>query len=68
MVADNNSTKKISVTLRVWRQAGPNQPGKFVEYTSANLNPNMSLLEMLDVVNNELERKGEEQAGAIFIR
>lgn len=60
MVADNHSTKNISVTLRVWRQAGPNQPGKFVEYTSANLNPNMSLLEMLDVVNNELERKGEE--------
>jgi succinate dehydrogenase / fumarate reductase iron-sulfur subunit len=60
MVADNNSTKNISVTLRVWRQAGPNQPGKFVEYTSANLNPNMSLLEMLDVVNDDLERKGED--------
>lgn len=60
MVAENNSTKNISVTLRVWRQAGPTQPGKFVEYKSANLNPNMSLLEMLDVVNDELERKGEE--------
>jgi succinate dehydrogenase / fumarate reductase iron-sulfur subunit len=60
MVADNNSTKNISVTLRVWRQAGPSQPGKFVEYKSANLNPNMSLLEMLDVVNDELERKGED--------
>jgi succinate dehydrogenase / fumarate reductase iron-sulfur subunit len=60
MVADNNSTKNISVTLRVWRQAGPSQPGKFVEYKSANLNPNMSLLEMLDVVNDDLERKGEE--------
>lgn len=60
MVADNNSTKNISVTLRVWRQAGPTQPGKFVEYKSADLNPNMSLLEMLDVVNNELEKKGED--------
>lgn len=60
MVADNHSTQDISVTLRVWRQAGPNQPGKFVEYKSANLNPNMSLLEMLDVVNDDLERKGEE--------
>ncbi|MFZ5494328.1 MAG: succinate dehydrogenase/fumarate reductase iron-sulfur subunit [Verrucomicrobiota bacterium] len=50
----------MSVTLRVWRQAGPGQPGKFVEYKAANLNPNMSLLEMLDVVNDDLERKGED--------
>ena len=60
MVADNNSTKNISVTLRVWRQAGPSAPGKFVDYQSANLNPNMSLLEMLDVVNDDLERQGQD--------
>jgi succinate dehydrogenase / fumarate reductase iron-sulfur subunit len=54
------SSKLISVTLRVWRQAGPGQPGKFVEYQAAKLNPNMSLLEMLDVVNDDLERKGED--------
>jgi succinate dehydrogenase / fumarate reductase iron-sulfur subunit len=60
MVADNNSTKNIAVTLRVWRQAGPSAPGKFVEYKSANLNPNMSLLEMLDVVNDDLERQGQD--------
>jgi len=59
MVAEN-TTKLIAVTIRVWRQAGANQPGKFVEYKAANLNPNMSLLEMLDVVNDDLERKGEE--------
>ena len=55
-----SSTKNIAVTLRVWRQAGPNQPGRFVDYPAANLNPNMSLLEMLDVVNDGLERQGEE--------
>jgi succinate dehydrogenase / fumarate reductase iron-sulfur subunit len=59
MVAESSS-KLISVTLRVWRQAGPGQPGKFVEYPAANLNPNMSLLEMLDVVNDDLERRGED--------
>ncbi len=59
MVAEK-TTQPISVTLRVWRQAGPNQPGKFVEYQSKNLNPNMSFLEMLDVVNDELTEKGEE--------
>jgi succinate dehydrogenase / fumarate reductase, iron-sulfur subunit len=55
-----NTTQPISITLRVWRQAGPKEPGGFVEYQSANLNPNMSFLEMLDVVNDELTLKGEE--------
>ena len=59
MVAES-SPKNFSVTLRVWRQAGPAQPGKFVAYRAGNLNANMSLLEMLDVVNDELTRKGEE--------
>ena len=49
-----------SVTLRVWRQAGPGAPGRFAEYQAKNLNPNMSFLEMLDVVNDELTLKGEE--------
>ena len=59
MVAEN-TTKLISITLRVWRQAGPDQPGKFVDYAANDLNTNMSFLEMLDVVNDELEGKGEE--------
>ncbi|MSU47401.1 MAG: succinate dehydrogenase/fumarate reductase iron-sulfur subunit [Lacunisphaera sp.] len=50
----------FSVTLRVWRQAGPSQPGRFVDYPAMNLNPSMSFLEMLDVVNNELTTRGEE--------
>ncbi|MFM8618074.1 MAG: succinate dehydrogenase/fumarate reductase iron-sulfur subunit [Opitutaceae bacterium] len=50
----------MSVTLRVWRQAGPGETGRFVEYQASDLNPNMSLLEMLDVVNDDLERRGEE--------
>ncbi|MFT3783119.1 MAG: succinate dehydrogenase/fumarate reductase iron-sulfur subunit [Nibricoccus sp.] len=61
MVADTSTTKNISaLTLRVWRQAGPDKPGKFVDYQAKDLNPNMSLLEMLDVVNDELTLKGEE--------
>jgi succinate dehydrogenase / fumarate reductase iron-sulfur subunit len=59
MVAEN-SNKLISVTLRVWRQPAASQPGRFVEYKASGLNPNMSLLEMLDVVNDDLERKGED--------
>jgi succinate dehydrogenase / fumarate reductase iron-sulfur subunit len=50
----------LSVTLRVWRQPGPGQPGRFAEYPARNLNSDMSFLEMLDVVNEELTLKGEE--------
>jgi succinate dehydrogenase / fumarate reductase iron-sulfur subunit len=52
--------KNISVTLRVWRQAGPGQPGRFAEYHAKDLNPAMSFLELLDVVNDDLTVKGEE--------
>jgi len=55
-----NSQKNISVTLRVWRQAGPGEPGRFVAYQARDLNPAMSFLEMLDVVNDELTVRGEE--------
>jgi succinate dehydrogenase / fumarate reductase iron-sulfur subunit len=54
------SQKNISITLRVWRQAGPDAPGKFVDYPASNLSSNMSFLEMLDVVNDTLTMKGED--------
>jgi hypothetical protein len=54
------STTTFSVTVRVWRQAGPGQPGRFVEYPASGVNPDMSFLEMLDVLNDELTRRGEE--------
>ncbi|HEY1109641.1 MAG TPA: succinate dehydrogenase/fumarate reductase iron-sulfur subunit [Opitutaceae bacterium] len=60
MVAENTSNKPLSITLRVWRQAGPGAAGKFVDYQSAGLSPDMSFLEMLDVVNDELTAKGED--------
>ncbi len=60
MVAATTSTALFSVTLRVWRQAGPKESGKFVDYPAKDVNPNMSFLELLDVVNDELTVKGEE--------
>lgn len=47
-------------TLQVWRQAGPNAAGKFVEYDAPDISPDMSFLEMLDVVNERLVEGGEE--------
>jgi succinate dehydrogenase / fumarate reductase iron-sulfur subunit len=60
MVAEKPSKKLFSVTLRVWRQAGPGAEGKFVDYPAKEVNPDMSFLELLDVVNDDLTTKGEE--------
>ena len=50
----------MNVKLRVWRQKNAKGEGRFVEYEAKNLNPNMSFLEMLDVVNEEITKRGEE--------
>lgn len=50
----------MRVTLKVWRQKNRNTPGQFKIYQTPELNENMSFLEMLDVVNEDLARRGEE--------
>src|SRR5262245_53809494 len=50
----------MKVTLKVWRQKNAGVPGEFKTYTTPELNENMSFLEMLDVVNEDLAGKGEE--------
>ena len=52
--------KTITVKLKVWRQAAPDQPGRLVDYVANNISTDMSFLEMLDVVNEDLIRKGED--------
>ena len=51
---------KITVNLKVWRQAGPETPGRLVDYTAEKISRDMSFLEMLDVVNERLIRRGED--------
>jgi succinate dehydrogenase / fumarate reductase iron-sulfur subunit len=60
MVAEKSSKKLFAVTLRVWRQSSPATPGKFVDYPATGVNPDMSFLEMLDVVNDGLTKQGGE--------
>jgi succinate dehydrogenase / fumarate reductase iron-sulfur subunit len=50
----------MNLTLYVWRQKSPAEKGDFVRYEARNISPDMSFLEMLDVVNEELLAKGEE--------
>jgi len=50
----------VRLNLKIWRQAGPAAPGKLVNYTADDVSPDMSFLEMLDVVNEGLVKKGED--------
>jgi succinate dehydrogenase / fumarate reductase iron-sulfur subunit len=50
----------MNVKLRVWRQKDARSAGHFVEYEAKDINANMSFLEMLDVVNEDLTKRGEE--------
>ncbi len=50
----------MRLTLNVWRQKNASAPGRFVTYDATNVSPDMSFLEMLDVVNEGLTRRGED--------
>src|SRR5690348_16264165 len=50
----------MKLTLKIWRQRGRNDKGKFVSYPVDNVNPEMSMLECLDVLNEQLIEQGEE--------
>jgi succinate dehydrogenase / fumarate reductase, iron-sulfur subunit len=49
----------VNLTLRVWRQAGPDAPGRFETY-EVTVTEDASFLEMLDLVNEQLIERGEE--------
>jgi len=48
----------MTIHLKVWRQAGPNEPGRLVDYNVENVSADMSFLEMLDVLNEQLIKAG----------
>jgi succinate dehydrogenase / fumarate reductase, iron-sulfur subunit len=49
----------MNLTLRVWRQSGPGVDGGLQEYKATDISPDMSFLEMLDVVNERLIEQGQ---------
>jgi succinate dehydrogenase / fumarate reductase iron-sulfur subunit len=53
------STQTFRITLTAWRQAAPDAPGAFETYDVPGVSPDMSFLEMLDVVNERLMETGE---------
>ena len=50
----------MRITLKVWRQAGPDAPGALETYPMNDVSPDMSFLEMLDVLNARLLAAGRE--------
>ena len=49
----------MNLTLKIWRQKSANDKGQLVDYKISEVSPDMSFLEMLDVLNNQLIEKGD---------
>lgn len=49
----------MTIHLKVWRQEGPNTKGRLVDYAVKGVNPDMSFLEMFDLLNEDLIRDGQ---------
>ena len=50
----------MNLILKIWRQTNSESKGKMVKYPISDISPDMSFLEMMDVLNNELINKGED--------
>jgi succinate dehydrogenase / fumarate reductase iron-sulfur subunit len=57
---DKSAGKGMTIHLKIWRQARSQAQGRFVDYTVSGIQQEMSFLEMLDILNEDLIRKGEE--------
>ena len=50
----------MKLTLKIWRQRGPEDAGKMETYQVSDISPHMSFLEMMDVLNEQLIESGQE--------
>ena len=62
------SNGHMTLRLKIWRQKDRDSKGRMVDYTVENVDPDMSFLEMLDVLNEDLAKKGEEQIDKLPFR
>jgi len=60
MAGSNPNAKPMDLTLKVWRQKDRKSTGQMVTYPVKGISPDMSFLEMLDVLNEDLVLRGEE--------
>jgi len=50
----------MNLILKIWRQANSNSKGKIVDYSIKNVSPDMSFLEMMDMLNEQLINNGDD--------
>ena len=50
----------MNLTLHIWRQKGPSDPGRMVTYQAKDVSPDQSFLEMLDRLNEDLILRGDD--------
>lgn len=58
--ASNIKDSLMDLTLRVWRQSGPDSGGRLESYPVKNISPNSSFLEMMDLLNEQLMLDGQD--------
>lgn len=56
-----NSTETMSLKLKIWRQKNSKDKGSMMDYNLDGVSPDMSFLEMLDILNNKLVREKGDQ-------
>lgn len=54
------SSGNMNLTLKIWRQKNSSTPGNIVSYQVSDISPDMSFLEMIDVLNEQLIQKGDD--------
>ncbi|XOD68740.1 MAG: succinate dehydrogenase/fumarate reductase iron-sulfur subunit [Flavobacteriales bacterium AspAUS03] len=54
------ANKSLNLTLKIWRQDGPKEAGRFETYVMHEISPESSFLEMLDLLNDQLIRQGKD--------
>jgi succinate dehydrogenase / fumarate reductase, iron-sulfur subunit len=60
MAGNNPNSKPMDLTLKVWRQKNATAQGQLVTYNVKQISPDMSFLEMIDVLNEDLLRGGQD--------
>ncbi len=56
----------MNLKLKIWRQDGPNSPGRMVDYFMEDVEGDMSFLELLDILNERLTQNGEDPVAFDF--
>ena len=63
-IINNMSHGNMNLTLKVWRQKNANDKGQLATYPVKDISPDMSFLEMFDVLNEQLIAEGKIKSGS----